>query len=65
MPDKQSINPSENDENLPQIIDTLDDVDEENSEKEELSIYGLAAQLKNIITQCRMDRAKRKHERKT
>lgn len=63
MTDKKSIQPSDKDENSPQTIYTLDDVDEESPEKEELSIYGLAAQLKNIITQCRMDRAKRKHER--
>ncbi|NVK20151.1 MAG: hypothetical protein HWE30_15745 [Methylocystaceae bacterium] len=48
----------------PKKFDTLDDVEEESSDKNELSIYGLAAQLKNIITQYRMDRAKRKHESK-
>ncbi len=30
----------------------------------ELSIYGLADQLKNIITQYKMERAERKHESK-
>jgi len=47
-----------------QTFDTLDDAEEESSDENELSIYGLAAQLKNIITQYRMDRAKRKHESK-
>lgn len=64
MRDKQSKKSSGKGENSPQFIDTLDDVDEESPEKEELSIYGLAAQLKNIITQYRMDRAERKRGRK-
>ncbi|SCA56615.1 hypothetical protein MTBPR1_260010 [Candidatus Terasakiella magnetica] len=55
--------PAKGDENS-QILDSLDDVGEENSDGNELSIYGLAAQLKNIITQYRMDRAERKHESK-
>ncbi len=37
MPNKQSIKPSDNDENSLQTFDTLDDVEEEISEDEELS----------------------------
>ncbi|MDV7338902.1 hypothetical protein RYZ26_04825 [Terasakiella sp. A23] len=61
---KKTAKHSAKDDGKPQTFDTLDNVEEESSDKNELSIYGLAAQLKNIITQYRMDRAERKHESK-
>lgn len=60
MADKKWIVPSVNNKKPPQINDRLDDGDKEKTGKKELSIYGLAAQLKNIITKSRMERAKRK-----